>query len=77
MQLLGQHLGVGDHLRRVLLERRLQRFAERDRLGGDDVHERPALHAGEDGRVDLLGPLLLAQDEPAARAAQRLVASWW
>ena len=51
----------------------LQRFAEGDRLGGDDVHQRAALHAGEDGRVDLLLPVLLAQDETAARAAQRLV----
>ena len=57
LQLLGQRLGVGDHLRGVRLELRLQRLAEGDRLGGDDVHERPALHAGEDGRVDLLRPI--------------------
>ena len=56
-----------------VLERRLQRLAEGDRLRRDDVHERPALHAGEDGRVDLVGPLLLAEDEAAARPAQRLV----
>ena len=55
-QFLGQHLRVGDHLRRVLLEGGLQRLAERDRLRRDDVHQRPALHAGEHGRVDLLAP---------------------
>ena len=52
---------------------RLQRFAERHRLGRDDVHQRSALDAGEDGLVDLLGALFLAQDHAAPRAAQGLV----
>ena len=38
-----------------------------------DVLERPALLAGEDGRVDLLGVLLAAEDHAAAGAAERLV----
>ena len=46
---------------------------ERDRLGGDHVHERAALLAGEDGAVDVLGELLAAEDHAAARAAERLV----
>ena len=46
---------------------------ERDRLARDDVLERAALLAREDGRVDLLRVLLAAQDQPAARAAERLV----
>ncbi|CAG7314864.1 hypothetical protein PICSAR65_01439 [Mycobacterium avium subsp. paratuberculosis] len=46
---------------------------ERDGLGGDDVHERPALLAGEHRGVDRLGVLLLAQDQAGARAAERLV----
>jgi hypothetical protein len=38
----------------ALAERVGLRDAQRDRLAGDDVHERPALLAGEDGRVELL-----------------------
>ena len=53
----------------------LERLAERDRLAGDDVHERAALRTGEHRGVDLLEELLgVRQDEAAARAAQRLVA---
>ena len=37
------------------------------------MHERAALRAGEDGVVDALAELFLAQDDGAARAAQRLV----
>jgi hypothetical protein len=38
------------------------------------MHQRPALQAGEDGRVDLLGErLVIGQDHAAARAAQGLV----
>ena len=59
---------------RVGLEVGLQRLAERDRLGGDDVHQRAALQAGEDRRVDLLRDgLVVGQDHAAARAAQGLV----
>ena len=42
-------------------------------MPGDDVLERAALLAGEDGRVDGLGVLLAAQDDAAARAAEGLV----
>ena len=73
-QHLAQRLGVLHHGARVGLELRPQRLAERHRLGGDDVHQRAALHAGEDGRVDLLGEVLLVgEDHGAARAAQGLV----
>ena len=37
------------------------------------MHERAALGAGEHLTVDVLGVFLLAEDEPAARAPQRLV----
>jgi hypothetical protein len=41
---------------------------------GDHVHQGPALQAGEDRRIDLLGQfLVIGQDQPAAWAAQRLV----
>jgi hypothetical protein len=67
-------LGVFDDLLRVGLEFRLEVFAERDGFGGDDVHERSPLHAGEDGFVDLHGDLrIVGHDHPAARAAQGFV----
>ena len=37
------------------------------------MHQRAALHAGEHGPIDLLGIRLLAEDDAAARAAERLV----
>ena len=68
-QLMRECLGVGDDLGGVAFELRLQGLAEADRLGGDHVHERPPLDAGEDRLVDLLAPLLPAKHEAAARAA--------
>jgi hypothetical protein len=59
---------------RIVLELRLQRFTEGNGLGGDDMHQRSALQAREDGRIELLGQILvIGQDHAAARAAQRLV----
>ncbi len=72
-QPLRERLRVVEDALLVLLELRPQRLAEGDRLGGDDVLERPALDAGEDVRVHRLGVLLLAQDQPGAGPAQRLV----
>ena len=58
---------------------RLERLAagglEAHGLGGDGVHQRPALHAGEDGGVDLLGEAGAAQDE-ARRAGRRASCGW-
>jgi hypothetical protein len=66
--------GVVDHLLGVGLERRLQRLAEGDRLGGDDVLQRTALQAGEHRRIDLLDDrFVIGQHHAAARAAQGLV----
>ncbi|ENN85865.1 hypothetical protein RHSP_17832 [Rhizobium freirei PRF 81] len=73
-QRFGQSLGVLDDLSGVILELRLQRFAESHGLGGDDVHQRTTLETGEDRRVELLGQILfIGEDHAAARAAQRLV----
>ena len=75
-QHLAQRLGVLDHGARVGLELGLQRLAEGHRLGGDDVHQRPALHAREHGRVDLLGQrLVVGEDHGAARARAASCAS--
>ena len=45
----------------VDLEFRLHGFLQADGLGGDDVHQRAALRAGEDGAVELLGQLLVGR----------------
>ena len=47
--------------------------AEGDGLGGDDVLERPALEPGKHRRVDLPGPVGLAEDDAASRPAKGLV----
>ena len=74
LEAVGERLGVLDHRLGIGLEARLERLAERHRLGGDDVHQRAALEAREDRRVDLLGDrLVIGQHHAAARAAQRLV----
>jgi hypothetical protein len=69
--------GVGDHAPLIVLEFRLQRFKKGHGLGGDDVHQRAALDAGEHQRAELLLQLrvALAQDQAAARAAQGFVGS--
>ena len=85
----GHGCGVLLHLRLILLVGGFQRFAEGYGLGGDDVLQRTALDAREDGRIeDLrhhlhdalrrgLAPgvleVLAHQDDAAARAAQGLV----
>src|SRR5207244_4328358 len=51
----GERLGVLDDLAAVILEVRLEALAEAHGLGSDDMHERPALAAGEYGGVDGLG----------------------
>ncbi len=69
-----KRLSVFDDVLRVDLEVRPQRFRERHRLGGDHMHQRPALQAREDRRIQLLGDdLVVGQDQAAARTAQRLV----
>ena len=54
-------------------ERVGRRDPEADRLGRDRVHQRPALHAGEERAVERLRVLLGAEHEAGARAGERLV----
>ncbi len=68
-----QRLRVQHHPLRVLLERRLQRLTESNRLCRNDMHEGTALLAREDCPVDRSRELLLAQDQPGARPAKSLV----
>ena len=70
---VGQGRGVAHDLVLILRELGLHGLPEADGLARDDVHERAALGAGEDGGVNLLGELLLAEDDGAAGAAQGLV----
>ena len=74
LECVREHARVGDDALLVRLELRLERLAEADRLCGDDMLERAALCAGEDGLVKLLCQFLIVrQDNAAARTAQRLV----
>ena len=65
--------GVLDRPPLVVPERLALRLQQRDRLGRDDVHERPTLDAREDRLVDRLGEVGPAEHEAAARSAQGLV----
>ena len=46
---------------------------EADGLGGDHVHQRPALDAGEHNSVEVFGILFFAKDGAAPRPAQGFV----
>ena len=72
-QAVGEGASVVDHLLLVAAEVRLHGLAETDRLGGDGRQMRTALNAGEHCPVNVLGQLLLAQDQRATWAAQALV----
>jgi hypothetical protein len=69
----GQQLGVDDRLALVVAVLVGGGELEGHGLGGDDVHQRAALGAGEDALVDGLAQVLAAEDQAAARAAQGLV----
>ena len=62
-------LGIDHNLALIIAERRLQRFMKTNRFRRDNMHERSALDSGKNSRVDLFRKFLLAQDNPAARAA--------
>ena len=74
LQFSGHGLCVLHDLAGVVLELGLECLAKADGLGRDDVLQRAALGAGEDGGVDALGQHgIIGQDEAAAGAAQGLV----
>ena len=68
-------LRVGDDLLLVAFEAGRQCFLERDRLGCNHVHQRPALVARKYRRIERFRILLAGEDQAAARPAQRLVRS--
>src|SRR5581483_9170606 len=69
-QLRGHRLRALDRPLLALAERLGGRDLQRHRLARDHVLERTALLAREDGRVDLLGQLLGAQDHASAGATE-------
>ena len=72
---VGQSRGVLDDLFLVRLELGFQSFAEADCFGSDDMLQRTALAAREDGLVEvvLLVGFLVAEDHTAAGTAKGLV----
>ena len=69
----GQYLRISHHLPLVFDELRRHGFEKAHRLGGDHMHQRSALHAGEDTLVDGGPVFFLREDEAGSRPAQRLV----
>ena len=68
--------GIDSYLFRVLFEFGLQSFFERNGFGGNNVHQRTALQAWEDGGVQRFFMRVVAtQNHAAARAAQGFVGS--
>ena len=73
-QAVGQDLRAADGALLAVAELLGRGELERGRLGGDHVHQRAALLAGEDVGVELLGQLRVARhDEAGTRAADGLV----
>ena len=71
---LGCHgLGILHDLPGVLLEFRLEGFAEADRLACNDMLQRAALGAGEDGGVDPLGQNRVVGEDQTAAGARRVL----
>ncbi len=74
VQLIRHGLRVANDLLDIAFEFRPLRLTKGYSLGRNHMHQRTALNAGEDGRVELLGQcLVIGQDHPAAWAAQSLV----
>ena len=70
----GEGLRVLDDGARIGRKARLQRLAQRHRLGGDDMHQGAALEARKHRRIDPPGDVgIIREDHPAARPPQRLV----
>ena len=70
----GQRFGIGDDLRGIGLEFRLQCIAEGHSLGRDHMDQRAALQTREHRRVELFGErFVIGQDDPRTRPAQALV----
>ena len=67
---------VLDDLLLIRAELRRERFLEAHGLGRDDVHQRPALHAGEHRAVEVLRELRSCR-APCRRAGRAASCAWW
>src|SRR5258708_40273496 len=68
-----QGAGVTDDLRGVFFEFRAQAFGETHGLSCDYVHERTALSARKNRRIEGFGVLRFAENQSAARSSQSLM----
>ena len=66
----GERFGVDHYLSLIFAELRLERFMKTNGFRSDNVHQWAALHAGENGGIDLLGEFLFAHNDAATRTAQ-------
>src|SRR3546814_21154345 len=66
-------LGIVDDGAGIDLVFRRQRLAEGHGLGGDDVHQRPALETRKKSRIDLLAEVQVVRQHHAARSEERRV----
>src|SRR5439155_21942324 len=57
----------------IFAELRLERFMKANGFRCDHMHERAALYARENGRIDLFGEFLFTHDDAATRPTQTLV----
>ncbi|MPM95524.1 hypothetical protein SDC9_142679 [bioreactor metagenome] len=67
---VAQCLGILDDLLLIFCKLRTGGFLKSHRLGGDNVHQRTALHTREHSLVNFFSKGLLAQDKTAPWAAQ-------
>ena len=69
----GERIGIDQHLLLIRFEIGRQGLLKRHRLGRDHMHQRPALQAWKNRRVDRFFVLGLHQNNAAARPAQALM----
>ena len=71
-----ESFGVGHDLPLIIAELRLKRFVKTNRFGRDHVHERAALDARENRRVDLLWRIVPGTSR-SRRAVRANSCAWW
>src|SRR5690606_9866273 len=68
-----QRLSIGNDLLLIGFEIGPKRLTKSNRLGRDNMYERPALNARENAAIDVLRKFFFTQDQSAAGASKRLV----
>ena len=75
LQCFTENLTVFDNLPSIIVKLRLQRFTKAHRLSCDDMHQRSALDPWENITVKVLCEFLFAENDAAARSAERFMCS--